>query len=136
MLPHYLVEFKSSNMAQPWTKGKQKILRALIFVRRHSKLVMYFASNFFLLNILCMGEFIYQQDSAQAHQTCNTEWHLKHPLSFHRTWCHQTAWTLIRLTTKYGASSSIESIICVCTTLMNWSSVCCKFGPQHHWQCH
>jgi len=47
---------------------------------------------------------------------------------FHQICGHRTVLTSTMLTTRYRASSSSKSISHGCTTLMNWSSVCCMFG--------
>ena len=49
-------------------------------------------------------------------------------LSFHRMCGQRTVLTSTLSTTRCETSSSAESISRGCTTLMNWSSVCCMFG--------
>ena len=74
--------------------------------------------------------FIFQQDSAPAHQTRDTVrlLELATRALFHQICGCQTVPTSVHLTTRYGASSSSECISDGCTTLTNSSGVWCTFG--------
>ena len=87
------------------------------------------------------GEFfIFQQDSAPAHQTRYTVrlLELATPALFHRICGHQTVPTSIQLTTRYGVSSSSECISHGCTTLTNLAAFDARLAwhlSDHHWRC-